>query len=74
MDEIEDEIDRASKDRQYLEYKTKLDKTRFIVEMKTGLGSTIKENPLQVTFIKKPWHVRFFGGFRRIMIKIFTRF
>jgi hypothetical protein len=72
--ELESEITKAVNDKKALDYKTKLDKTRFIVEMKCGLGNTIKENQYQVTFVKKPWYVRFGATLQRIITKIFTRF
>lgn len=45
-------------------------KHAFIDEMKSGLGDAIKENPNRVTFVKKPWHVRF----RNWLSRVFTKF
>jgi len=49
---------------------TELNKRRFINDIKTGLGQTIKERPNDVRIIKKSWHQKF-----KIWIKnIFTKF
>jgi hypothetical protein len=72
--EIENEITKTLYDKKSLDYKTKLAKRTFIGEINGGLGKTIKENPYQVTFYRKPWYIRFGNAFKKIIIKIFTRF
>lgn len=49
---------------------TKLNKLRFINEIKGGLGEKIKENPNEITVIKKPWYSKL----GRFIKNIFTKF
>lgn len=74
MDNIDIEITNAMKNKRALEYKTKLDKIKFISEIKNGLGDTIKKDPLRVKFIKPSWFVRVFITLKKIITTIFTKF
>ncbi len=49
---------------------TKLNKLRFINEIKSGLGEKIKENPNQIKIIKKPWCSKL----NQFIKNIFTKF
>jgi len=49
--------------------KTDLAKERFINELKTGLGTKIKENPNRVKIIKPSLIKRFFTWFKSIFTK-----
>jgi|688.fasta_scaffold1450117_1 hypothetical protein len=49
---------------------TKLNKLRFINEIKNGLGEKIKENPNEIMVIKKPWYSKL----GKLIKNIFTKF
>ena len=48
---------------------TKLNKNKFINEMKFGLGNKIKENPTTIIKHEKPWYVKFKNWLKNIFIK-----
>jgi hypothetical protein len=62
VDDVKAEIE-ANKE------KTRIAKLRFIGEIKEGLGEEIRKNPNTVTFIKKPWYVKFGHFFKRLFTK-----
>lgn len=67
---IEHELREALKESSNDLAKVKGEKQRFINDIKSGLGSQIKENPNRVIIVKQPWHVKL-----GLMIKkIFTKF
>lgn len=72
--DIDSAITSALNAKRALDEKTRYAKTSFIVEMKSGLGDVIKENPYKVTFVKKPWRVRFMARLNQIIRNIFTKF
>lgn len=45
-------------------------KNKFISEMKSGLGVTIKERPNTVTFIKRPWYKKILKFIKNVFDKI----
>jgi hypothetical protein len=49
---------------------TKIQRDRFITDIKSGLGDKIKENPTTIIKHTKPWYVRLSEWFK----KIFTKF
>ena len=49
---------------------TNRDKVKFAQEIKSGLGTKIKNNPNYIIIYKKPWYVKL-GNFIK---KIFTKF
>jgi hypothetical protein len=49
---------------------TKINKNKFINEIKFGLGEKIKENPTTIIKHTKPWYVKLGNWFK----KIFTKF
>lgn len=49
---------------------TKIQRDRFITDIKSGLGHKIKENPTTIIKHTKPWYVRLSEWFK----KIFTKF
>lgn len=76
VEEIENEerldretVDDVQADIEANKEKTRIAKTKFIEEMKKGLGEQIKKNPNTVTFIKKPWYVRFGSFFKSLFTK-----
>lgn len=72
--EIMDELNKSDFDRKLMDNKVKLAKESFVNEMRQGLGITIKKNPYYVKFYVKPWYVKFYESFKKIIIKIFTKF
>jgi flagellar biosynthesis chaperone FliJ len=63
-------IDSIVNDIKATKTQTELNKDRFINEIKSGLGQTIKEKPNDVRIIKKTWYQKL-----KIWIKnIFTKF
>lgn len=76
VEEIENEerldretIDDVQADIEANKEKTRIAKTKFIDEMKQGLGEEIRKNPNTVTFIKKPWYVRLGSFFKSLFTK-----
>jgi hypothetical protein len=49
---------------------TKIQRDRFITDIKSGLGDKIKENPTTIIKHTKPWYIRLSEWFK----KIFTKF
>lgn len=48
---------------------TNIQKSRFIVDIKSGLGSKIKEEPFTVIKHDKPWYVKVINWFKNIFTK-----
>jgi hypothetical protein len=48
---------------------TKINKTKFITEIKSGLGNKIKENPTTIKKHEKPWYVKFNNWVKSIFTK-----
>jgi hypothetical protein len=48
---------------------TKIQKSRFIDDIKSGLGNKIKENPTTIIKYKKPWYSKLSEWFKNILIK-----
>ena len=62
-------IDSIVNDIKATKTQTELNKSRFIYEIKSGLGQTIKERPNDVRIIKKPWHQKFKTWIKNIFTK-----
>ena len=63
-------VDSIQNDIKAIKESTKRNKYQFIEEMRTGLGDKIKENPTQITVIKKKWHEKL----GNVIKNIFTKF
>jgi hypothetical protein len=48
---------------------TKINKNRFINDIKTGLGDKIKKDPTTIVKYTKPWYVKFGDWFKNIFTK-----
>lgn len=63
-------VDSIQNDIKGIKQNTDIKKVQFIREMKAGLGQQIKENPTQITVVKKKWYERLGAAIKGI----FTRF
>lgn len=48
---------------------TNIHKLTFINEIKSGLGSKIKENPTTVVKYNKPWYVKLLNWFKKLLTR-----
>jgi hypothetical protein len=66
MDTVEAHQIRIKMDRD----KTQRDKSKFISEIKSGLGEQIKANPNKVEFIKRPWYYKLKQFIKNVFKKV----
>jgi hypothetical protein len=62
-------IDSIVNDIKATKNQTELNKSRFINDIKSGLGQTIKERPNDIRIIKKPWYQKFKTWIKNIFTK-----
>jgi len=63
--EVEIELREIIKDKKT----TELNKSKFITELKNGLGEEIKNNPGKLTFVKKTKFQKFVAWLKKFFVK-----